>query len=69
MVSLSETLLNDSMNNMLLNIPGYTCIRQDRTWMENNVVKKGGGLCCYGKENTQLAYVEFVDFNVSSKNI
>ena len=47
MISLSETWLTSPLNTNQIDIPGYTCIRYDRTWIENNIVKKGGGVCCY----------------------
>ena len=66
MMSLSESWLNESMNSSLINIPGYLCIRHDRSWTENNATKKGGGICCYVKDNIQVSHVEF---NMSTKDI
>ena len=47
MFSLSETWLNTAMNTSMIDIPGYSCIRLDRAWTENNTIKKGSGICCY----------------------
>ena len=69
MISFSETWLNDAMSSNILDIPGYTCYRHDRSWKENNVVKKGGGLCSYVKDATQVSHMEFIEFNMSTIDI
>ena len=68
-LSISETWLNENVDNGLITIPGYTCIRHDRKWSENNQVKKGGGVGCYVKNNIQMSHHDFVNFNISTKDI
>ena len=69
LMSFSETWLTSDMNNNYIEIPGYICLRQDRTWIENGNVKKGGGVCCYIKNNICTSSIEFYDYNRSTKDI
>ena len=68
-ISLSESWLNSSIDDNLLSIQGYTCFRLKRTWTENNITKKGGGLCCYVSENICVSRTEFINHNISSRDI
>ena len=66
MISLSETWLNETINSNLVSI---AFIRHDRVCKENNNVKRGGGLCCYIKDNIHVSHIKFDVFNISSKDI
>ena len=52
-IALSETWLHYNIPNCLIDEPGYSVIRQDRTCdsNNNNVKSKGGGLLFYVKNN------------------
>ena len=69
LISFSESWLNSDIENILIEIPGYLCYRNDRKWMENYTVKKGGGVCCYVANNLCASHTEFESLNVSSKDI
>ena len=69
MISLSETWLSSQMNSQVIDIPGYNCIRHDRSWTENNNIKKGGGLCAYVKSDINVSYLDFLEYNVSTKDM
>ena len=67
---LSESWLNINIDDRLLLIPDYTCIRLDRAWSEDNVnIKKGGGVCCYIKSNINFSDIEIAHLNKSNKDI
>ena len=68
-MSISETWLNPNLTNNLIHIPRYVCYRQDRMWMENNLPKKGGGVCCYVKNDICASDTEINRFNRSTKDI
>ena len=69
LISFSESWLNENIDDELIKIPGYICFRNDRSWIENNSIKKGGGICCYILENLCASYSEFETLNVSSRDI
>ena len=69
LMSFSETWLNDNLDTNMIHIPGYICYRQDRTWSENNIPKKGGGVCCYVKNDICVSNTEFGRYNRSTKDI
>ena len=68
-ITFSETWLNPNSTSNMIVIPGYSSARVDRTWNENGNVKKGGGVCCYIKNEICFSANEFINHNVSSKNI
>ena len=68
-VSFSETWLNNDIDNSLVSIPGYVCYRLDRSWNENNRIKRGGGVCCYIRNDLCISNVEFSKYNRSGKDI
>ena len=68
-ICLSETWLNDALTTNILDIPGYRLARLDRSWRENNCIKKGGGLCMYIKQNISFNDSDACNFNISSKDI
>ena len=68
-ISFSESWLNSYITDNLIEILGYVYLRHDRTWLENNTVKKGGGICCYVRNNICVSNAEFIDSNVSSTHI
>ena len=67
-ISFSESWLNSYITDNLIEIVGYVCMH-DRTWLENNTVKKSGGICCYVRNNICVSHAKFIDSNVSSKDI
>ena len=51
-------------------VPNYSCIILDRSWSENNVsIKKGGGLCCYIKNDMIYSENELKNHNTPNRNI
>ena len=70
--TLSETWLHEAIPTNLLELGQYDLVRLDRNWGEpglNNQVKKGGGLACYVKKGIKHSSTEFIDLNVSTKDI
>ena len=65
----SETWLKDALTTNILDIPGYKLARLDRSWKENDDIKKGGGLCIYIKQNISFNDSHVCQFNISSKDI
>ena len=53
----------------MIDIPGYTCARLDRNWIENGRRKKGGGVCCYIRKEISFSGTEYENPNMSSKDI
>ena len=69
-LGLSESWLTSNLDPRLIEIPNYACIRLDRNWTDNNVsIKKGGGLCCYIKNDMIYSDSEFSNVNISNRNI
>ena len=68
-VAFSETWLNTNIPNNMIEIPGYSCNRLDRSWLENGNIKKGGGVCCYIKSEICHSTSDFKDLNCSLKDI
>ena len=68
-ICLSETWLKQGLTSNIINIPGYRITRQDRSWFENNTIKKGGGVCTYINEKIIFTDSNVCKFNLSSKNI
>ena len=69
MISFSETWLSPDINSNYIEIPGYICLRLDRSWMENNDAKKGGGVCCYVNNTVCSSNTEFSIYNRSTRDI
>ena len=65
----SETWLNTTISDDLIQINDYRIVRQDREWMETEQIKRGGGVCCYIKSDISFSKSEFCDYNHSSKDI
>ena len=69
-LGLSESWLTVNYDHRQLEIPDYSCFRLDRYWSDNNTnVKKGGGVCCYIKNDMIYSDREFANFNLSNRNI
>ena len=68
-VALSETWLNSNITSAMIEIPGYTCTRNDRSWLENGNIKRGGGVCCYIKSDICFSDTEYANLNRSTKDI
>ena len=67
---ISETWLNEGLNNELLHIPSYTLYRLDRSWLgQGNAVKKGGGVCCYLSDKYVASSTEYEDLNCSNSDL
>ena len=67
---ISESWLNCNMDDNLIYIPNYTCVRLDRTWTNHDqIVKKGGGICCYVRSDLSFSDSELSHFNISLKDI
>ena len=49
-IILSETWLNASIDSQMVNIPGYSLIRHDRSFGSKSKTKRGGGLSIYINE-------------------
>ena len=70
MCGISESWLSENINDRLITIPNYHCVRLDRSWSDNDHnIKKGGGICCYLKSDVIFSDCELSHKNVSSKNI
>ena len=48
-LNISETWLNDNINDNEINIAGYNLLRHDRGRDEHGIIRRGGGLCTYIK--------------------
>ena len=73
-LGLSESWLTSTLDNNIVNIPGYDIIRNDRNWCDNDNengknVKKGGGVCLYINHNMNYSTHALSNYNVSCKNI
>ena len=68
-ICLSETWLKEGLTTNIVNIPGYRMTRLDRNWLENNSLKKGGGVCTYISENINFTDTDVCKFNKSSQDI
>ena len=68
-ICLSETWLKNGINSNYINIPSYNVSRIDRNWSENGILKKGGGVCMYIKENVQFSDNELKHLNRSNIDI
>ena len=70
--TLSETWLNNTIPNNLLEIEEYTLVRADRAWGETNggkMYKRGGGLACYIKKDIKFSESKLAHLNVSSQEL
>ena len=72
--TISESWLNDSMPDKLLEIEGYETVRQDRTWRDVGTngtqnPKKGGGLVCYINKGIKYSDLNLKHLNSSSKDL
>ena len=69
-LGISESWLNQNIDEGILDIPNYSCIRLDRGWSKNTVsIKKGGGICCYIKNDIIFSDSEFAKHNISNRNM
>ena len=68
-ICLTETWLKKGLTSNVINIPGYRITRLDRNWLENNSIKKGGGVCIYIKENIIFTDSDVCKFNISTQDI
>ena len=68
-ITLSETWLKEALTSNILDIPGYRLARMDRNWSKNNIIKKGGGLCMYIKNDINFTDTDICKLNCSSIDI
>lgn len=67
-VILSESWLHSNVSDSLLHVDGYNCLRFDRqAEVAQGLVKKGGGICVYLKDN--LPYEIHSAVNVSDSDL
>ena len=68
----SETWLNASIPNGLIDIRGYNVARWDRSWKNcttDNLMKKGGGLICYTSQNVIMNEFRYARLNQSNRDL
>ena len=65
-ICISETWLREGLTSNILDIPGFRLLRMDRNWSENNMIKKGGGLCMYINQNINFTDNDICVMNSSS---
>lgn len=58
LIIISETWLKSSISNKLVNIDNYKLIRSDRNFKKTNIVKGGGGVCIYARDDYKIKRVE-----------
>ena len=68
-IILSETWLNASIDSQMVNIPGYSLIRHDRSFGSKSKTKRGGGLSIYINEALSSDLKILKDLNSSNKNL
>ena len=68
-IILSETWLNASIDSQMVNIPGYSLIRHDRSFGSKSKTKRGGGLSIYMNEALSSDLKILKDLNSSNKNL
>ena len=66
-LGISESWLSNAIPDALVNIPGYTILRQDRKYSGNDAtqIKKGGGVCLYIHDQLNGSICELKDMNRS----
>ena len=70
--TLSETWLNVSIPDKVLEVKGYDWVRADRTWGirdKNLLPKRGGGLACYVKKGIKYSESKYAHLNASTKDV
>ena len=70
--TLSETWLNKSILDKIMDIPSYTITRLDRSWAEPgniNTTKRGGGLASYIKNGLNFSDTKYAKLNTSCKDL
>ena len=68
-ICLSETWLKQGLNSNYVNIPNYNLVRLDRSWSENGMLKKGGGVCIYLNDKLKYSDSDLSKLNKSSVDI
>ena len=69
--TLSETWLTEAIPDTVIQIPGFTTARLDRSWRDPGMVnaKKGGGLICYSRNSTNCSDTRYQDLNISCRDL
>ena len=64
-LGLSETWLTSAIPNSLVDLPGYTLLRNDRNFGNggSTQVRKGGGVCLYIQDNINAVVTEIDNMN------
>ena len=67
---ISELWLTTDSTDNILNIKGYSIIRNDRKWNDRQTLspKKGAGVCCYVKDGAMVSSHELSNLNISTIN-
>ena len=68
-ITMSETWLREIDSSDHYVFPNYVLIRQDRSWIENGKVKKGGGICTYMKSSLNFTETKWSHLKLSSSDI
>ena len=69
LIGISETWLSSSFDSSILNIKGYELFRLDRQVLnENNMTKKGGGVCLYIKDNINTRFFNLDHICISTQH-
>ena len=67
-----ESWLTSAIPDKVASIKGYTLIRLDRAWAENEklqTLKRGGGVMVYIKEGMNYSDLKHADLNVSCRDL
>ena len=69
--TISESWLSKSIPSNMINVPGYSITRYDRTWTDspNGVTRKGGGLVTYVGEGIKFSESKFDSLNISCADL
>ena len=68
-ICLSETWLHSTVENSLIDLPGFIIYRQDRKSDTHQVKKRGGGILVYVKHKWSSYITEFPKMNIVSGDI
>ena len=67
---ISETWLGKNFPSSLIDIPGYSLYRQDRSWSDDGInTKRGGGLAMYIDKNVEHSGPPVAHVDISTKDI
>ena len=69
--TISETWLNETLSDNILNVDGYNLVRLDRSWKEEGRtnVKRGGGLAIFIKQDLHFSINKYEKYNKSTSDL